>query len=293
MLAGAAPEPKPLLPVQKNAVVELAVFGFSDPEKGAAVPAGFRAVAVDLRGRSVWTVEGEAAQYDPQAQPDAKVNRVNLLDWPELTKYVHVIADGCYVYPPESGSVPDAPRLIPEFFTGWRLVFLVPAAAKSLELLCEMPHAATAEGTLDLPPMHFPLAGGATAAEPLKGSLEIKDEMFTVALAARHAETFAGQSPGEGRRFILLDVEVTNHGETGEFFQPHDQLTLLDADGNEVPYDDVTAAGVHRPEENVHVPPGAHRRFTVVYRIDAAIAHLRLSYRGGTFQQAYDLTLAP
>ena len=293
-LAGSAPAPEPLRPPQKNAVGEFAVFGFEDPAPGMAAPAGFRAVAVDLRARSVWLSEKDAPAYNPAAPPGTTVKRVNLLDWTEARTYLRVLADGDYACPPaEGGALPDAPRFIPEFFTGWRVTFFVPRDAKSLELICEMPHAATDGETLNLPPLRFALAGKPPANTEPDGPLKIKDEMFEVAVAARRAAAFAGEAAGDGKQFIILDVGVTNQGDTGQFFQPKDQLFVVGAGGSEQAIDDATVRGPHRPEETVHLPPHEHRRFEVGFRLDAAVAKPQLSFHGGEFMKTFDLPLSP
>jgi hypothetical protein len=289
-LAGPAPVDRPLRPAQKNAVGEFALYSFTDPDRRVTAPPGFRVVAVDLRARSAWMNDKEASAYDPSIAPGTTIKRVNLLDWPEARQYLAVVADGAYACPPVyGGELPDAPRFIPEFFTGWRITFFVPAEAKSLELWAEMPHAGTDEGTLDLEPVRFPLAGENFTPAAAPGPLSIKDEMFAVTVAARRTTTFAGEPAGEGKQFVVLDVGVTNNGETGEFFMPAEQMLLLDADGSELPPDSVTAQGPHRPMEHVHLAPHAFRRFETVYRLDAAAAHPKLSYHGGSFMQAYEL----
>ena len=293
-MAGLAPAPKPLRPPQKNAVGEFAVFGFEDPAPGVAAPAGFRAVAVDLRARSVWLSEKSAPAYDPAAPPGTTVERINLLDWMEARKYLQVLADGEYACPPiDGGALPDTPRFIPEFFTGWRVTFFVPGDAKSLDLICEMPHAATDSDTLYLPPLRFALSGKPPANRGPDGPLKIKDEMFEVAVAARRAAVFAGEAAGDGKQFIILDVGVTNQGDTGQFFQPKEQLFVVGADGSEQAIDDATIHGPHRPEETVHLPPHEHRRFEVGFRLDAAVAKPQLSFHGGEFMKTFDLQLSP
>jgi hypothetical protein len=295
-LKGPAPAPAPLAPPRKNAVGEFALFDFKDPAPGVRAPAGFRAVAVVLRGRSVWLATKDAPAYNPGIEPGATVPRVNLLDWPEVRTYVHVLADGVYACPLAADQdLPEPLRFIPEFFTGPRLVFLVPADAKSLEFFGAMPHAATDDGTLDLAPLRFPLEGQAPAVAPFPGPLKIKDDMFNLAIGARRSAQFAGEAAGEGKVFVLLDVGVTNEGTTGEFFQPADQLPLLDADGNEIAPDDATSRGPHRPEgDKVHLPAGERRRFEVAYRMDASFERVRLSFHGGSFTQTYELvTPAP
>lgn len=291
-LAGAAPAATPLAPLAKNAVGEFGLFAFADPAPGVKAPPGFRAIALDLRGRSVWQSMKDASAYDPAIEPGTQVPRVNLLDWPELQTYLHVVADGVYSYAlaPEQ-DLPDPIRFIPEFLTGRRLVFLVPAEARSLALVGAMPHAATDEGTLDLAPIRFPLAGKPADPAAFPGTVKIKDEMFAIAIDARRTERFADEPAGEGKVFVVLDVGVANDGKTGEFFQPAEQLLLLDGDGNEVGPDEITARGVHRPEgDKIHLPPGERRRFEVVYRLDRSVAKTRLSFHGGSFMQGYDLT---
>ena len=293
-LRGPAPAATPVAPLQRNAVGEFGVFGFEDPAPEAKAPAGFRAVAVELRARSVWTNKKEAPAYDSSREAGTPIDRVNLLDWPDVHTYLHVLADGVHACSAADGSgLPDTLRFIPEFLTGRRIVFLVPADAKSLELFCAMPHAATDDGTLDLAPLRFPLTARIAARAPLPGGLEIQDEMFHVAITARRAAQFAGEPAGENLGFVVLDVEVVNGGRTGEFFQPAEQLALLDADGNDVAPDAVTARGPHRPEgDKVHLPPGERRRFELAYRVDARLEALRLSFHGGEFAQTYDLKVA-
>ena len=125
--------------------------------------------------------------------------------------------------------------------------------------------------------------------------LTIKDDMFEISvLGARKANAFNGEPAGDDKQVIVLDVRVKNEGRSGEFFVPRDQLSMLNADEGEVGIDDeATAKGTHRPESQVHFPPGAIRRFEVVFRIDKTVTTPRLSFRGGSFQQTYELKLSP
>ena len=294
-LAGQTVEARPLQAAQKNAVGEFAIFAVADPDRTVIAPRGFRAIAVDLRGRSDWLGTKEAPAYDPSVTPGTMVKRVNLLDWPEVRQYLTVVADGAYAFPPaEGGDLPDTPRFIPEFFTGWRIVFFVPADAHSLELVAEMPHAGTDEGTIDLPPVavssHRAESG---AGWFFPGHCRSKMKCLPCPVASRRTATFAGESAGEGKQFVVLDVGVTNTGDTGEFFQPAEQLLLLDADGSELPPDAVTAEGPHRPMDRVHFAPHTFRRFETVYRVDVSVNHPKLSYHGGSFMQVYELTPCP
>jgi hypothetical protein len=186
--------------------------------------------------------------------------------------------------------LPDTLHFIPEFFTGARAVFLVPADARRLELFCAMPHASTDDGVLDLAPLRFPLVDVPAARSAAAGPLKITDDIFQLAVGARRTDRFAGEAAGDGQVFVVLDVDVSNHGASGEFFQPAEQMPVLDAGGGENGPDAVTARGAHRPEgDKVHLPPGEERRFELVYRVDATLKPIRLSFHGGTFAQTYDL----
>lgn len=294
-LAGTAPEVKPLAPPQRNAVAEVGLFAFEDPVSSLEAPRGFRAIAVDLRARSVWTSHGEAPGFDATQPVGTLVERVNLLDWTDLPRQLHVIADSVYAYPPADVSgLPVIARFLPEFFVGGRVVFLVPADAKSLELECAMPHAATNEGVLDLPALRFPLGKSPDSAVsfPAPGPLRIEDEMLLVAIGARRVASFDDETAEAGRQFVVLTVDVTNRSETGMSFSPTEQLFLVTEEGGaELAADEITARGIHHPETQVHVGPGERRRFESVFQIDAKAKSPRLSFHGANFQQTYALPL--
>jgi hypothetical protein len=293
-LAGEAPALKPLLPLQKNEIAELGVFAFENPATAIAAPKGFHAVAIELGVRSVWTTQGDAPAYENTA-PGTSVTRVNLLDWPETWKYINVVVDGDYACAPtDASTLPNSARFIPEFFSGGRLVFAVPDDAQSLELVCEMAHAAADSGVLDLPPLVFPLAGKKPAGPLAKPQLTIMDQMFEVAITdAKKTRTFAGESAGSNEQFVVLDVRVTNQGTTGEFFQPAEQLLLAGPDEAEIPLDELTARSPRPPQAQVHLAPGMRRRFHVVFRLAAAIASPRLSFHGGEFMKQFPLEFSP
>jgi hypothetical protein len=293
---GESPQSRPILPVQKNVVSEFEVCGVKDPVVAKDVPPGFRAVEVDLRARSIWTHDVTAMGFDPSHPAGENVSRPNLLDWTEVPKYLHVLAEGDYAYPATGDSVPDSARFIPEFFTGFHARFFIPADAHALRLVCAMPHAATDAETLDLAPMIFELSAPAKAKskEDAEGTpvLTIQDEMFSVVLTHLSvAKQFAGIAAGDDLQFLVLDFSVRNNGKTGEFFQPVEQLFAVGADGSEIGIDDATFQGTHRPETQIHFPAGAHRQFEVVFRVSKDAAS-KLSFHGGEFQKTYDLPAA-
>ena len=228
-LAGEAPAPKFAIAPQKNAVMELGIAAVENPAKGVVAPAGFRAIALELRGRSTLTIEADPPPYDAAAAEGAKVTRVNLLDLGDLRTYLHVLADGDYACPmAEQSTLGDAIRFVPEFFTGGRAVFLVPADAKSLELCCEIPHASTAEGAVDLPPMIFPISGTPPKSNDVKAALAIKDEMFEVAItSAKRVPTFGMSAAiGSAEQAITSGVVKLRPGHETRGRHGHDRAVL-------------------------------------------------------------------
>ena len=285
-LRGTVTESQAIVPILKNQVSEFGVFGVKDPSTSPPAPAGFRTVEIDLRARSVWRHDVPATGFDPA------------LDWTEVPKYLHVLTAGDYAYPPVGDTASESVRFIPEFFTGFHAKFFIPADAQTLRLVCAMPHAATDNETLDLAPMIFELPGSAkgvrenASSEP-KPVLTLQDEMFSVAVTQMHlGRQFAGSVAGDGQQFLVLNFSVRNNGKSGEFFQPAEQLFVIGADGAEIGLDEATWQGTHRPETQLHFPPGSHRQFEVAFRIPKDAA-LKLSFHGGEFQKVYDLPTAP
>ena len=290
-LAGAALEPKPLGAIVRNAVGEFAVFAVGEPERlpeDVAAPAGTRAVAVELRARSVWMLTGDAPAYDFAQPAGAQVERVNLLDWPGTRQSFVLVADGEYASLPIGGTLPDDARFLPEVFTGGTLVFLAPAEAKTLELVGTLGHAATEAGVLDFAPVRLPVRGGAAQPAPWTMSLRLTDEMFKVAVGARRTASFAGETAGEGKEFVVLDVGVENTSGGGEYFQPVEQLQLVDAESGLSACDEATWRGPRRPPASLYVPAGERRRFELVFRV-ARGASPQLSFRGGSFETQHPL----
>ena len=290
-LAGIPPVAKPVGPVLRNEVGEFALFAVADPAKTPAAPAGSRAVSVELRGRSQWKTTGPAPLYDYAKPAGAAVERVNLMDWPDTRKSFLLLADGEYAYAAQGGTLPESVRFLPEFFTGGSLVYFVPAEAKSLELVATLGHAATEAGAIDLAPVRLPVSGGPAKAAAWAMPLKITDEMFKVAVGARRAATFAGEAAGEEKEFLVLDVGIENTGKGGEYFQQESQLQLVAGEGELMDCDEITRRGPHRPEAELYVPAGERRRCELVFRVVTG-ASPKLNFRGGSFEEKYELPVA-
>ncbi len=285
------PTPQPVGALARNQVGEFGVFGIEDPAavpEGVVVPQGCRLVAVDFRGRSVWTTTGDAPVYDFSKPAGAQVERVNLLDWPGTAQSCVLLVEGEYAYLPIGGTLPDDARFLPEVFTGGTLLFAVPREARALELRGTPGRAGTEDGVLDLAPVRLRVGGGEPRPMAWTMPLRITDEMFHVAVAARRERSFAGEDIGEGREFLVLDVGVENTGAGDEYFQPAEQLQVVDGEADPIACDEATWRGTRAPAHAVHVPAGERRRFELAFRV-AAGATPKLAFRGGSFEEQYEL----
>jgi hypothetical protein len=285
------PAARPVGEMARNQVGEFGVFRVEDPAavpEGLVVPPGCRLVLVDFRGRSVWTSTGDAPLYDFAKPAGAQVERVNLLDWPGTAQSCVLLAEGEYAYLPLGGTLPDDARFLPEVFTGGTLLFAVPREARSLELVGTLGHAGTEEGALDLAPVRLRIGGGEARPAAWTMPLKLVDEMFRVALAARREPVFAGEKAGEGSEFLVLDVGVENTGTGGEYFQPAEQLRLVDGETDPMVCDEATWRGAHAPARALYVPAGERRRCELAFRV-AAGAVPKLVFLGGSSETQQEL----
>ena len=292
-LAGAPPTDRAVRGPVRNQVGEFALHAIDDPARDVKAPAGFRAIALELRGRSLWTTAGDAPLYDAGHPRGAQTQQVKLLDWPDTRKSFLLLADGEYAYAPQGGTLPESARFLPDAATGGSLVFFVPTAAQTLELTCTMTRTDTGEDAPNATALSFAVAGTPSKPASAKLPLQIKDEMFQVGIAARRTPEFAGEKAADSQTFFVLDVIAENTGGGAEYFQPRSQLSLTDPAGAAVEADEITARGAHRPEDIVFVPAGAHRRFELVFRMPALPTPPKLHFRGGSFEQDYELPLKP
>ena len=118
----------------------------------------------------------------------------------------------------------------------------------------------------------------------------VDDDVYKVAVTGQRAvETFGGARPGDGEKFLVLDVNVQNVGKDGELFQTKEQLKCATADGQQREIAPATYQGVYRPTELVFIPPGERRSFQVAYAIPATETKPRLAYGGVSLAKVLDL----
>ena len=301
LLAPASPAEtaKPIAAPLKNEVLEVAAYGLKkEAERGGVkAPEGMTFVAVDLRARSLFTVEADAEAFDPKARKGAKTKVGHVADWKESRRYLQLVADGEYAYAPDPAAtqLDEEPRFLPDVMTGAEVVFLAPAAATSLELRCDFPNAKASTGGATFRPKGLTLAleGKRPAPPQRKAIASVDDDTYRISVVGQQAvDTFAGERPAGGGRFLVLDVSVDNVGNrSGEFFQTKEQLKYAAPSGQQADLAPVTFKGPRAPSELVWVPPRERRTFQAVFEVPADERKPRLAFRG--VSKAEVLNLAP
>ncbi len=289
-LVGTPPAPAtPIVEAQDNEVVGLSVFGVRTLEQwqGTPAPAGKTFVAVDVRARSHFTQEVDAAAFDPHAAEGAKIQLGTVSDWTEAHRHAQLVVDGVYATPPLSSSpLGDAPRFLPDVPTGAEFVFLAPAAATALALRCDFPNARLPGGELIRPEgLTFALRGEAPPPPTVDGLGAVEDDTLYV-------EILSAEARADGRdRIVTCHVRVQVRGDRGETFQTREQLQLVLPDASQRTYDEeASAALAWAPAPLLFVPPQSTRAFAVAFRAPTQ-GKLRLGYRGLTLQKFFDLPL--
>ncbi len=293
--AGAAPPPKPLSPPQRNEVLEAAAYGIERLAEigGRAAPPWMEFLAVDFRARSLFLIDADATAFDPKARSGSRVKVGTVADWLESRRYVQLVADGEHAYAPlPESTLVEEPRFLPDVPTGGRIVFLAPVKRASLELRCDFPNArSSSDGKVFRPQgITVPLEGRRPRLEARKALLSIADDVFDVAVTGlATAGELAGRKAGEDKRFLTLDVTVSNTGKKGELFQTQEQLKLALSDGALLAIDAAALESLRPPLPLVWIPPGERRTFQAAYRVPASEGKPRLAYAGVSLQQAFAL----
>lgn len=261
-LKGVAPEQKPAFPAQRNEAVEMAVYGLKR-EAGK--------LKVDLRGRSMIEIDSDATAFDPKAAPGTRFKMGTVADWKESRRHLQLVVDGDYAVATE--DYPDAPRYLPDLFTGAEATFALPEKAASLELRCDFPNAGFPDGKVIRPKaITFLLEGAVPAAKDVAPIVKIDDGIFQVEIAG---QTLA-------KDLLTLDVVVRNTGTSLEMFQTPEQLKYTTEQGAAVALHASTWTGPRAPLKLLGVPPGGRRVLQAVFQIPATDKRPRLTYSGVT-----------
>ena len=261
-LRGVAPETRPVQPPARNEAVEMAVHG---------VTRGPGRVTVDLRGRSLIEIDSDATAFDPKAAPGTRFQMGTVADWTEARRHLQLVVDGEVAVASEDH--PDAPRYLPDVFTGAEATFVVPDKVASLELRCDFPNARFPDGKVIRPkPISFLLEGTVPAAKDVAPLAKIDDGIFQVEIV--------GQALAKD--LLTLDVVVRNTGTALEMFQTAEQLKYTTEKGQAVALHPSTFTGPRAPLMVRGVPRGGRRAFQAVFQIPETDKRPRLTYAGVT-----------
>jgi hypothetical protein len=273
-LRGKPPEPaKPVQPLQSNDVVEAGVFAWSRAKerKGMAAPEGTTWIVAEFRARSMLFTEGDATAFDPKAAPKSKLKIGTVSDWKDSTRHLTLVADGERAF--DSPETPEAPRFLPDLFTGFEVAFLAPEKASSVELRADFPNALLPDGRTVRPkPLVFLLEGEKPAPPKRVPFVTIDDPPFQVIVHGQSVE----------KDLLSLEMAVRNGGTLTETFQTEEQLKYVTEKGQQQALHEATWSGPSRPGKLHLVPPGEWRSFRAVFRISPGELQPRLAYRGVT-----------
>ncbi len=275
---------KPIGPPVKNQVLEAEILSVQHPSEWGSqkAGAGMSWLCVDLRARSLVTIDADATAFDPSAKKGDKLKIGTVADWKQSRQYTQVVVDGQYAYSPsESSTLAAEPRFLPEVFTGGTLAFLVPEGAKSLSLRCDFPNAKVngQSGVTRPDGLEFQLEGSAPRPGDAQAIGTIKDSIFNVEILDVSAQAQYGDSTAaSGQKYFVLQVRVKNLSSTGETFQTKDQLKYTAESGRMIGLDHADYLSPHRPWDLLWIPKGETRAFDLVYLIPATDMRPRLAY---------------
>jgi Mg-chelatase subunit ChlD len=298
LVTSSEPVAAALFPSMKNQVLEASINGVQKAQAlgGANAPGGMVYVLIDLRARSVMFTEADATAFDPKASEGRKLQVGTVADWKESRKYMQLILDGEYGYPPLAQSdLIEEPRFLPDIMTGGRAVFLVPDKYTSLELRCDFPNAKLPNGTVQrIDGLTLPVEGKRPPLPARQAIVTTRDDIFDLAIVSQTtADEFAGKKAEAGHRFLVLDVTVQNLGRQQEFFQTREQLKYATEAGAMVNVDDATFRSARAPGDLIYIPVRERRTFQLAYSIPKAETHPRLAYASATQGGSKVLKLKP
>jgi hypothetical protein len=295
--AGTLARPKPVKPPVKNELVELAVFKMqrSGELAGRKPPAGCEFLSMELRSRSCLVFDADATAYDPKAKAGDKIKVGTVCDWKDWQRYLYLVVDGEYAVSADTrlSRLPRLPRYLPDILTGHRIVFAVPAGAKSVQLRFSYPHAATPDkGVITPKPLAVDLLGSAPKLGKVAAAATVIDEKLTVSLGeGQAAKSFNGMAAGRGRKWYVCRVTIENKGTKGEFIQSDKQFEYIKADARKVRMDSRVLGSAYAPAKLILVPPGERRSFTAAWLVPESEKKPRVAYKG--YSLAKTLTMKP
>jgi hypothetical protein len=145
---------KPIGPTLKNEILEVGVFGLKMQRIGTE-PEGMRTVRVDLRARSLGSVESGGIRITTAG------------DIQDAWTGLRLVTEGDREFAPEKNSaLPETPRFLPEVMTGVDVLFVIPEKAAPLALRWTFPDIGMPDGRVVKPaPLRISLGGKSAAGQ--------------------------------------------------------------------------------------------------------------------------------
>jgi len=269
----------------QNEVVELGVFGFEKTSRRGQeeAPPGTTFVVCDVRARSLLEKETDARALDANASPRARAKLPLVVEYREAPALLQLLVDGeqAYTRLQERSTLEAEPPFLPTPLAGGEAVFLIPADARSLELVACFPAMQLTTGRdLGTPEtLRFPLAGEAPppSAEAL---VRVDDDPLPFEVLGSERLARLGElSAGESNELLVVSCAVRNSGEAGGLYEVKNRLRVAGVNGESVAraVTDRIGLGLEQP---FWLPPGERRLFRVIFDVPRDGGRAEISYRG-------------
>jgi hypothetical protein len=280
---------------QSNQVLMVSARLAATPATTEAPPPGRRYVTVDFQAKSLMKVLDNLPVYDGSHEAGAQGLRPDPARWIELRTNLQLVADNSLPCGLEKESdAPEVGGFLPDTWTHHRLVYLVPADAKSLDLRCFFPVYTIPgiDGDVHPKPMTFHLSGpAAPASAPLPaGEKKLKDGTVELSFSHVTASQFAGESAADGEVFLILTCAARNSGPEIEEFRAAEQLVLFNGDAQSSP-DEISARGPRAAPSTFYLSTGESRSVQVVWRVPRKLTKAEFGLKGNFVAEKFTLPL--
>lgn len=269
----------------RNEVVELGVFGFEKtPRRGKEeAPPGTTFVVCDVRARSLLEKETDARALDANASPRARAKLPLVVEYGEAPALLQLLVDGeqAYTRLQQNSTLEAEPPFLPTPLAGGEAVFLIPADARSLELVACFPAMQLTTGRdLGTPEtLRFPLAGEAPPPST-EALVRVDDDPLPFEVLGSERLARLGEfSAGESNELLVVSCAVRNNGEEGGLYEVKNRLRVAGVNGESVAraVTDRIGLGLEQP---FWLPPGERRLFRVIFDVPRDGGGAEISYRG-------------
>lgn len=290
----AATEPKHGL--GRNDVVELGVYRFEKKTRIGEdeAPAGATFVVCDVRGRSLIEKETDALALDETAPRQARAALPLVFEYREAPALLQLLVDGeeAYTRLQLQSTLEAEPPFLPSPLAGGEAVFLIPADARSLELVACFPTMRLTTGRdLGTPTtLRFPLEGEAPSPSSDAAVRVDEDPLPFEVIGSRRLTRLGEYRASDGKELFILSCAVQNRGVEGGLYEATGRLRLAGADGETLALAVTDRIGLPL-DEPLWLPPGERRSFHAVFEVPRDSETAEFSYRG--VSRAARFTLGP